>query len=104
MYKINLKSLLTSVLSIFLLISPLQGFAKSKKSESKSSLKSSKSKKTKSHNKKSKKGLSKNKAKSKHHKKSKGPDLKALTTGSPSSEFAESPSSTGNPSETKTEL
>jgi len=51
-----------------------------------------------------KKKQSKNKSRIKGKKKSKGPDLKALTTQSPDSEFAETPTNGINSIENKTEL
>ncbi len=98
---------MVSFFILSLCFNPSESMAKSqaKKSKEHSSKMHKNSKtKTKSNSKKDKKSQSKNKSKSKRHRKSGGPDLKALTTGSPSTEFAETPANGVNSIETKSDL
>lgn len=77
-----------------------KSYSKSKAAKDKKSIKSKKNKKNNKKSKKNKKSLKKGKK----YRKSGGPDLRALTTQSPYSEFSETPDNGVNSIETKSDL
>lgn len=103
MFKFSIMALITCILGLSFSIPETAAATQGKEKKSYSKSKISKTKKAQK-SKKSKKKNKKTLKKGKKYRKSGGPDLRALTTQSPLSEFSETPDNGVNSIETKSDL